>query len=54
MAVGRTMNGPYKNFKLKDLRWQESAILKLDFANTVCHKSAILLIFAAESTECVV
>ena len=54
MAVGRTMAGVgEKKFQNLALRCLESAILKLDFANTVCHKRAILLIFEAEFTECV-
>ena len=39
-------------FEIKALRWQENGILKLLFANIVCHKSTILLIFEAEFIVC--
>ena len=51
-AKGSTMVGlAEKNFEIKAVRWLENAILKLDVANTVFHKRAILLIFEAEFTE---
>ena len=40
-----------KIFKIKALRLLERAILKLDFTNTVCRKSALSLIFEAGFTE---
>ena len=54
MARGPTMSGFGENrFKAKALRWLDSPILKLDFANKVCHNGAILLIFEAGCTESV-
>ena len=54
MVLGPTMVGPgVRIFKIKSLRWLERVILKLDFANTLCHKSSILVIFRAESAESV-
>ena len=40
-----------KKFEIKALRWLENAILGLVFANTVCYKSIIILIFEAEVLE---
>ena len=54
MVIGPTMVGPGDRiFKIKSLRWLKSVILKLDFANTLCPKSSMLVIFRAESTESV-
>ena len=36
------MVGPEKIFKMEVLRWMEDAIFRLDFANTVIHKRAML------------
>ena len=40
-----------KIFKIKALRLLQNAVLKLNFANTVFHKKAILLILVAELKE---
>ena len=46
------MVGPGENnFKIKAVRWLEYAIWKLDFAITVLHKRAMLLVFEGDSQK---
>ena len=53
-SIETTMDGPGERiFKRKAVRWLESVILKLDIANTVFRKRAMLLILEAEVTESV-